>query len=115
MAASFSTRTAGLACLAPAVALYIGLNSGPGAAADQHCLQQAQAQLTALGIAPSNVENVSVVTIVGSREIGNVLEYQAWATLRSCTGSIVTRMSHTCRVIDTYARGDCQSMRGGAG
>lgn len=79
-----------------------------GAAAEPRCSRQAQAHLAALGVERSDIQDLNVVTIPGSQEMGNVAEYQAWTNLRSCEGSVVVRMRHSCGIIDTYARGACR-------
>lgn len=87
--------------------------AAPSAAAEPRCSRQAESALAAVGIDRSDIRDLNIITILGSQEMGTVAEYQAWATLRSCTGSVVVRMRYTCGIIDTYARGTCEGQVSG--
>lgn len=103
----FAPRICGFALLLGVAAAAAALPGLPAAAAEPRCSREAEAHLTALGIERGDIEALDIIRILGSQEMGNVAEYQAWARLRSCAGSVVVRMRFSCGVIDSYARGTC--------
>ncbi len=87
---------AGLTATTPALA-----DTGP-------CQTEAAKRLESLGIAPTEVKNISMIEIVDNPEFEQTIELQAWATLLSCRGSVVIKLTPRCRVKEAYTRGGCR-------
>ena len=86
---------AGLPATAPALA-----DTGP-------CETVAAERLEGLGIAATEVKDISMIEVVDNPEFGTTSEWQAWAKLQSCPGNVVIKMTPRCRVKDAYTRGGC--------
>ncbi len=87
---------AGLTATTPALA-----DTGP-------CQTVAAKRLESLGIAPTEVKDISMIRILNNPEFGTIRELQAWATLLSCSGNVVIKLTPRCRVKETYTRGGCR-------
>ncbi len=86
----------------------LGAGTLGGAAADP-CEPAARAELGRLGVPPDTVAGISFVDVTdGGRSGQRVVGYEAWTSLTSCRGSVVTKFNLACRVRETYARGDCR-------
>ena len=80
-----------------------------GVAAAHPCDGAARGELERLGVAPDTVTRTSFVDVTdGGRSGVRVVGYEAWTSLTSCRGSVVTKFNLACRVRETYARGDCR-------
>ncbi len=92
------------------LATWAALGAGTlGNAAAHDCDPAARAELERLGVAPDTVTQTSFVDVTeGSRSGQRVVGYEAWTSLTSCRGSLVTKFNLACRVRETYARGDCR-------
>ena len=100
--------TAVLAPVVVAVALGAGLAAGAGAQSlDAPCLDTAADYLNGLGIKADDVKEINVVRVIQQYEVGNTVELQAWASLNSCSGNLVVKMSPHCSVKEVYSRGGC--------
>jgi hypothetical protein len=100
--------TAVLASAISAIVLGTGLAAGAGAqGADAPCRDTTVEHLKGLGIEANGIKEINVVSIIGNLEIGNTVELQAWTLLKSCTGSLVVKMTPLCSVKETYSRGGC--------
>ncbi len=92
-----------------ALVLAAGLPATAPALADTElCQAVAAKRLESLGIAATEVKDISMIEILNSSEFGRVRELQAWATLQSCRGSVVIKLTTGCRVKETYTRGGCR-------
>jgi hypothetical protein len=103
-------KTQPLALLAGiGLALVIGLPATAPARADTGpCEPAAAEQLQGLGIAATEVKEISMIEVQDNQEFGTPSEWQAWAKLQSCSGNVVIKLSTRCRVKETYTRGDCK-------
>ena len=100
--------TAFVAAAVLALALGTGLAAGARAQpGDAPCSDSTVAHLKGLGIEANDIDEINFVRVIGSFEIGNTVELQAWTLLKSCTGSLVVKMSPHCSVKETYSRGEC--------
>ena len=92
------------------LATWVALGAGTlGDAAAHSCDQAARAELERLGVAPDTVAQTSFVDVTeGGRDGSWVVGYEAWTSLTSCRGSVVTKFNLACRVRETYARGGCR-------
>ena len=80
-----------------------------GSAAADPCEPAARAELGRLGVPPDTVAGISFVDVTeGGRGGSRVVGYEAWTSLTTCRGSVVTKFNRACRVRETYARGDCR-------
>jgi len=41
-------------------------------------------------------------------EMGTIRRHEAWTSLNSCKGSVVTKFDSGCRIVETYGRGACR-------
>ena len=82
--------------------------SAPALAGTEPCQTVVAKRLESLGIAPTEVKDISMIRILNNPEFGTTRELQAWATLLSCPGSVVIKLTHRCRVKETYTRGGCR-------
>jgi hypothetical protein len=98
-----ATAAAALVTLAAAAA-------GPtwAAAANERCAGAVERHLRGLGLEVGAVEQTSLITEYASLEMGTTRGIQAWTSLKDCSGSLVTQLTTSCRIKDTYTRGDCQ-------
>ena len=96
--------------LALAVALTAGasFSATSATAQDAPCGTVAAKHLEDLNVPPADIKDIAVVRILNNPEFGSVLELQAWASLRSCSGNVVVKLTHFCRVKETYTRGGCR-------
>jgi len=88
-----------------ASALLLG---APAAAQPAPCRDSAARHLDRLGIEPGDVTDIAMVQIISQPEVGGLTEVQAWASLRSCPGAVVVKLTPLCRVKETYSRGRCE-------
>jgi len=72
------------------------------------CESDATRALEALALPANSLSSLHIVTVLRNPKFSAVLEYQAWANPRRCNGSVVVRMTPTCRVMESYTRGDCR-------
>ncbi len=80
-----------------------------GDAAAHTCDEAVGTELERLGVAPDTVAQTSFVDVTdGGRGGIRVVGYEAWTSLTSCRGSVVTKFDRACRVRETYARGACR-------
>ncbi len=94
------------AALAVAVTLASTVSS---AAAVKVCLDAVDQALDELAIGQDERREISVLPqIVTTRDGGYVIGYDAWVRLHSCSGALIVDMRRTCKVKQTYTRGDCQ-------
>ncbi len=102
-------KTQPLALLAGiGLALAIGLPAtAPARAETGPCQPVAAERLEGLGIAATEVKDISMIEVLDNLEFGTTGEWQAWAKLQSCPGNVVIKMTPRCRVKDTYTRGGC--------
>ena len=101
-----SAKALGAAVLAAAMALSATL---PAHAADNHpCTTAVTRHLDSLGIDRSDVTGIDMVTTLAVPEMGTIRELQAWASFRSCAGSLVVKLAKSCRVKEEYTRGGCR-------
>ena len=97
-----ATAAAALVTLAAAAA-------GPtSAAAHEDCAGVVERHLRGLGLEVGAVEQTSLIIEYESLEMGTTREIQAWTSFKDCSGSLVTQLTISCRIKDTYTRGDCQ-------
>ncbi len=82
--------------------------TAPALADTEPCQTVAAKQLESLGIAATEVKNISMIQILNSPEFGRIRELQAWATLLSCRGGVVIKLTPRCRVKEAYTRGGCR-------
>ncbi len=96
--------------IAIVLATWAALGAGTlGGAAAHQCEPAARAELGRLGVAPETVAQTSFVDVTeGGRGGSWVVGYEAWTSLTSCRGSVVTKFNLACRVRETYGRGDCR-------
>ena len=87
---------AGFPATAPALA-----DTGP-------CQSVAAERLESLGIAATEVKDISMIEILDNPEFGSTSEWQAWAELQSCPGNVVIKLTPICRIKEAYTRGDCR-------
>ena len=91
------------------LALAIGLPAtAPARAETGPCETVAAKRLGGLGIAATEVKDISMVEVLDNPEFGTTSEWQAWAKLQSCTGNVVIKMTPRCRFKDAYTRGGCR-------
>ena len=89
--------------------LAVGLPASAPALADTGpCKTAAAKQLQELGIATTEVKDISMIEVLDNPEFGTTSEWQAWTKLQSCPGTVVVKMTPRCRVKDAYTRGDCR-------
>ena len=69
----------------------------PAAAQHHRCAPAVEHHLRALGLEAGAIAHSEIVAIVPNREFGRPSEYQAWTSLKSCPGSLVTKLTTTCR------------------
>ena len=92
-----------------ALVLAAGLPAAAPALADTElCQTAAVKRLESLGIVATEVKDISMIKILNSPEFGTIREWQAWATLLSCRGSVVIKLTTRCRVKEAYTRGGCR-------
>ncbi len=98
-----ATAAAALVTLAAAAA-------GPTWAAGAHedCAGVVERHLRGLGLEVGAVEQTSLIIEYESLEMGTTREIRAWTSFKDCSGSLVTQLTISCRIKDTYTRGDCQ-------
>jgi hypothetical protein len=84
------------------------LLGAPAAAEPTPCRTSAARHLERIGIDPGDVADIAMVRIISLPEVGGLIEVQAWASLKSCRGSVVVKLTPLCRVKETYARGRCE-------
>ena len=96
--------------LALVATLPVGISSSgvPAQARSAPCITVAAKHLEDLGVPARDVKDIAIIRILSNPEFGSVLELQAWASLHSCSGSVVVKLTHFCRVKETYTRGGCQ-------
>ena len=82
--------------------------TAPALADTKPCQTVAAKRLESLGIAATEVKDISMIQIVNNPEFGSIRELQAWATLLSCRGSVVIKLTSHCRVKEAYTRGGCR-------
>ncbi len=82
--------------------------TAPALADTKPCQTVAAKRLESLGIAATEVKDISMIQIVNNPEFGSIRELQAWATLLSCRGSVVIKLTPHCRVKEAYTRGGCR-------
>ena len=92
-----------------AFVLAAGLTATTPALADtEPCETVAAKRLESLGIAATEVKDISMIQILNSPEFGTIRELQAWATLLSWPGNVVINLTPRCRIKETYTRGGCR-------
>ena len=81
----------------------------PAAAANTSgpCARSVDRVLSELSIPPQDIKSVSTVAQREGTERGRFTGYRAWVGLASCDGSLVIDLSSSCRVTQTYTRGQC--------
>lgn len=90
------------------LALVIGVVSDTSAAGtDRACQTAAAEHLQNLGVGSQDIKEINMVRIIGLPELGNTIELQGWAILKSCQGSVVMKLTPACRPKETYSRGNC--------
>ncbi len=73
------------------------------------CDAAVRSELGRLGVSLGTVDGASFVDVTdGGRSGIRVVGYEAWTSLTTCRGSVVTKFDLACRVRETYARGDCR-------
>ena len=94
---------------AAALAGLIALTAAPfGAAANERCIGIAEQHLQSLGVQAQTIERTSMVTDYANLEMGTIRKFEAWTSLNSCNGSVVTKLDSGCHVVETYGRGACR-------
>ncbi|MFQ5776024.1 MAG: hypothetical protein ACE5GS_16000 [Kiloniellaceae bacterium] len=93
------------AALALAAALAVG---SPAHGDNRPCRSVAARHLERLDIDPGNVKDISMIAIITQPEFGSIVEYQAWASFKSCPGTLVIKMTPWCRIKEEYTRGGCR-------
>lgn len=100
-----------LALRAPAIlgiALAIGATNGASSnSIDGPCQTATAEHLQSLGVDSQDIKGINMVRIIGLPELGNTIEFQGWANLGSCQGSVVVKLTPLCRPKETYSRGNC--------
>ncbi len=96
-AAAVAAGLAALAGVSPALAQH---HHGCGPAVERH--------LRSLNLQAGAIEHTEIIATIPNLEFGTPNEYQAWTSLTSCSGSLVTKLTTTCRVKESYSRGNCQ-------
>ena len=96
----------GLAMIA--LASIAGLSTtAPAGAAHKSCMAAAEQHLQRLGIDSADVKSIDVIEVPRSLEMGTISGLEAWTSLKSCSGKLVTKMTSTCTVTEDYSRGGC--------
>jgi len=101
-----------LALRAPAIfgiALAIGTaNEASSKSTDGPCQTATAEHLQSLGVDSRDIKEINMVRIIGLPELGNTIEFQGWANLESCQGSVVVKLTPLCRPKEAYSRGNCK-------
>jgi hypothetical protein len=104
-----SRNTRRRAVCAAALASFIASAAAPfGAAANERCIGIAEQHLQSLGVKAQSIARTSMVTDFNNLEMGTIRRYEAWTSLKSCNGSVVTKLDSGCRIVETYGRGACR-------
>ncbi len=91
------------------IGVLIGMNVPTVEAAPHPCDAAARSELGRLGVSLDTLDRTSFVDVTdGGRSGIRVVGYEAWTSLTTCRGSVVTKFDLACRVRETYARGDCR-------
>lgn len=78
------------------------------AQANERCVGIAEQHLQDLGVNKNSIERTGMVTDYLNLEMGTIRRIEAWTTFKSCEGTVVTKMSSGCRIVETYDRGNCR-------
>jgi hypothetical protein len=90
-------------------AVLAALAAPPSLAAGNACQAAVSEHLERMKIDTGDVRTISVSARTRSRRGGNrVIGIDAWVSLESCRGSLVMRMSRSCRLKEVYSRGECR-------
>ena len=90
------------------IALAIGVtNEASSKSTDGPCQTATAEHLQSLGVDSQDIKEINMVRIIGVLEFGNTIEFQGWANLESCQGSVVVKLTPLCRPKETYSRGNC--------
>jgi len=93
--------------IAIATGLLAVFATGAQASADRACVAAVEAHLKSQGVRAEAIAQTKYITEIANLEFGTAHEYQAWTPLASCSGSLVTKLTTSCQVKETYTRGDC--------
>jgi hypothetical protein len=104
-----SRNTRRRAVCAAALASFIASAAMPfGASASERCIGIAEQHLQSLGVKAQSITRTTMVTDFNNLEMGTIRRYEAWTSLNSCNGSVVTKLDSGCRIVETYGRGACR-------
>lgn len=94
---------------AVALAGVASLSTLSQANAKEPCRHAVERHLQSLNLGADAVARTDIITVIPIPEFGTPSEFQAWTKLKTCSGALVTKLSTTCRVKETYARGECRT------
>ena len=98
--------TRGLATVA-LVSFAVPLATVPAVAGHESCKAAAEQHLQRLGIDSGDVKSIDMITVPRSLEMGTISGLEVWTSLKSCPGTLVTKMTLSCTVTEDYSRGGC--------
>ena len=91
------------------IGILIGMNVPTVDAAPHRCDAAARSELGRLGVPLDTVARTSFVDVEDrGRHTIRVVGYEAWTSLTTCRGSVVTKLDLACRVQETYTSADCR-------
>ncbi|HZH27011.1 MAG TPA: hypothetical protein VEY95_07505 [Azospirillaceae bacterium] len=71
------------------------------------CQAETLRELARLGIPQTDVRDLNVSSLVNGSFNPRITQYQGWARLSSCQGSVVVVMDDSCRPMSYFTRGGC--------
>ena len=102
-------RRSGFVALATLALMLATLMPPAVSAASGPCQAAVSEHLERLGIKLADVRKVSLqARRQSTRNGGTVIGFDAWVDLKTCEGSLVLRMTRSCRVQQAYGRGACE-------
>ena len=91
--------------LLAATALSLGIGGSLASDVPHACRTAVAGELDKLAIEQTDVSSLNVIRQIQNFEIGTVVGYNAWVSLQEKPGSLVIKMTRTCRVQEVYTRG----------
>jgi len=97
------------------IGMWLGLAGPAGAQRPQWtspsigpvCQAEARRELARLGIPETDIRDLNVSSLVSGSFAPRITQYQGWARLSSCPGSVVVVMDDSCRPMSYFTRGGC--------
>ncbi len=92
------------------VVLATAASAEPKNSSGSHPCDAAQrSELGRLGVSLDTVARTSFVDVEDrGRHTIRVVGYEAWTSLTTCRGSVVTKFDLACRALETYTSADCR-------